>query len=401
MSVGPEQRGGGMDAANPERWFSVGHATDSDARRAGAEAAAHAVQREDARLLVVFCSDSYDLKELVAGIRGTAPGVPLIGCSTAGEIATAGPGDAGVVVSAFGGDFAVSTAAATGASGRLREAGAEAAACAAEVGDKEHRVLMMLTDGLAGDQQQIVRGAYSVVGAGVRLVGGCAGDDLKMKATFQLHGDEVLSDAVVAAALASDAPIGIGVRHGWRRVGEPMLITKSADNRVYTIEDEPALDVYLERLNAPEVVRSDASAFTQFAQTHPLGLKTRTGEERVRFIGEADFEDRSLGCIAEVPQGGLAWFMEGDERSVLEATDAACDDALASLHGSPTLGVVAFDCIARRGILGDEGIQSEISRIADNAGGAPVAGFYTYGEIARTQGVSGFHNQTLVVLAVS
>jgi hypothetical protein len=38
---------------------------------------------------------------------------------------------------------------------------------------------------------------------------------------------------------------------------------------------------------------------------------------------------------------------------------------------------------------------------AENTGGAPVAGFYTYGEIARTQGVSGFHNQTLVVLAVS
>lgn len=33
-------------------------------------------------------------------------------------------------------------------------------------------------------------------------------------------------------------------------------------------------------------------------------------------------------------------------------------------------------------------------------GGAPVAGFYTYGEIARTSGTSGFHNQTLVVLAV-
>ena len=33
--------------------------------------------------------------------------------------------------------------------------------------------------------------------------------------------------------------------------------------------------------------------------------------------------------------------------------------------------------------------------------GSPVAGFYTYGEIARTRGVSGFHNQTLVVLALA
>jgi hypothetical protein len=39
--------------------------------------------------------------------------------------------------------------------------------------------------------------------------------------------------------------------------------------------------------------------------------------------------------------------------------------------------------------------------VASFAGGAPVAGFYTYGEIARTRGISGFHNQTLVVLAVA
>ena len=38
----------------------------------------------------------------------------------------------------------------------------------------------------------------------------------------------------------------------------------------------------------------------------------------MRFVGEADFEDRSLGCIAEVPQGAIAWFMEGDADSVLE-----------------------------------------------------------------------------------
>jgi len=62
--------------------------------------------------------------------------------------------------------------------------------------------------------------------------------------------------------------------------------------------------------------------------------------------------------------------------------------------------MIAFDCIARRGVLGEEGIQREIERVVDNADGAPVAGFYTYGEIARTTGVTGFHNQTLVVLAV-
>jgi hypothetical protein len=93
--------------------------------------------------------------------------------------------------------------------------------------------------------------------------------------------------------------------------------------------------------------------------------------------------------------------MEGDAESVLSATNAACDDAVAQLDGATPIGVLAFDCIARRGVLGEDGIVTEVERVAERAGGAPVAGFYTYGEIARTSGVSGFHNQTLVVLSVS
>jgi hypothetical protein len=260
---------------------------------------------------------------------------------------------------------------------------------------------MVLTDGLAGDPQEVVRGAYSVLGAEVPLVGGCAGDDLKMKTTFQICGDRVLTDAVVAASIASDAPFGIGVRHGWRTVGEPMVVTSSAKNRVIRLDDRPALDLYLERLEAPPEAHADSDAFTRFSLTHPLGLDRRSGEEQVRFVADANFEDRSLGCIAEVPQGALAWMMEGDAASVLDATDSACLDALEPLGDRAPIGLVAFDCIARRGVLGGEGITAEVRRVAGHAGGAPVAGFYTYGEIARTAGMTGFHNQTLVVLAVS
>lgn len=386
-----------------DRWMSVGRAGGAAGFDAGRSAANLALAGEDAKLLIAFASDALDLQATLAGIADAAPDVALVGCSTAGEIATDGPGDASVVVTAFGGPgFEVATGFARDASAGLRAAGAEAASCLERLTDeREHRVLILLTDGLAGDQQEIVRGAYGVAGAAVPLVGGCAGDDLKMRATHQFHGTEVMADAVVAAALASDSPVGIGVRHGWRRVGEPMLVTGSDMNRVLTIEDRPALDVYLDRLEAPQDVRSDPDAFTRFASTHPLGLASRRGEEHVRFVAGADFDARAIVCIAEVPRGALTWFMEGDDDSVLAATDAACDDALAALEGRAPLGMIAFDCIARRGVLGDQGIRREIARVAARGDGAPVAGFYTYGEIARTRGISGFHNQTLVVLAVS
>jgi hypothetical protein len=425
------------------RWLAVGQSGDADARQAGQRATAAALGgRPDPKLLIVFCCEAYDLAELVEGIRAAAGDTPMIGCSTAGEISTGGPGDAGVVVTALGGPgFDVATAAADAADGRLRQAGAEVAACLDRLPDanpvpdpetdrgpdahpapgadahpapgadagaaiadapagKSHRVLLLLTDGLAGDQAEIVRGAYRVVGAEVPLVGGCAGDDLRMAGTAQLHDGKVLRHAVVAAAIASDAPLGIGVRHGWRRVGSPMVVTRSEGNRVHLLDDAPALDVYLQRLQAPPAAHTDPQAFTRFAMTHPLGLSRRSGEE-VRFVAGADFTDRSIACIAQVPQGGLTWFMEGDDDSVLDATDAACGDALAALGGRPPLGFLAFDCIARRGVLGEAGISREVDRIASFAAGAPVAGFYTYGEIARTHGISGFHNQTLVVLAVA
>jgi hypothetical protein len=386
--------------AGSKRWLGVGRSSASDPAHAGAAATSAAITGTDPQLLIVFCADTYCLEELLQAIASAAPGVPLVGCSTAGEISTGGPSDDGVVVLAIGGEgFSVSTGSGIVGAGGLRDAAAGAAACAGALEGRPHSVLLLLSDGLAGDQQEVVRGAYSVVGAAMPLVGGCAGDGLKMQATYQFHGTDVLQGAVVAAAIASDGPLGIGVRHGWRRVGEPMVVTASEDSRVFSLDDRPALDVYLDRLAAPPDVREDPAAFTRFALTHPLGISRRSGEE-VRFVAEADFAERSIVCIAQVPQGGLAWFMEGDNESVLGATVEACSDALAPLEGQPPLGMMAFDCIARRGVLGEDGIGEEVGRIADFADGAPVAGFYTYGEIARTRGINGFHNQTLVVLAV-
>ncbi|MDX6218071.1 MAG: hypothetical protein QOG99_3655 [Frankiales bacterium] len=388
-----------MDVA--VRWVGSGTSQLAEATAAGADACGQALAgRSDARLLIVFASDSYDLTQLLASARATAPGVKVIGCSSSGEITSSGATGSSVVVMALGGSgFAVATAQASVEELGLRAAGTEVARASAEVAASPYRVLLLLSDGLAGDQEEIVRGAYATVGAEVPLVGGCAGDDLRMVQTTQLYEDQVLTGCVVAAAIGSDAPFGLGVDHGWRRVGDAMVVTASEDVRVLSLNDEPALDVYLRRLGAPPEAHTDAQAFTRFALTHPLGLSRRSTEE-VRMVAEADFEQRSLICIARVPQGGLAWIMEGDDDSVLTATDAACKAALGALGERPPLGLLAFDCIARRGVLGDDGSQLEVARIADHAGGAPVAGFYTYGEIARDSAVGGFHNQTLVVLAI-
>jgi hypothetical protein len=381
--------------------MGVGRSDLEDSRESAAAAARAALVGADPKLLIVFAAISYDPAALLRGLREVAPEVPVVGCSTHGEIGPGGPHDGGVCVAAIGGaGISVATATAEGVSARQRAAGAEVARCVDEVGDLPHRVLLLLTDGLVSDQESILRGCYTVVGASVPLVGGAAGDGWRRTGPYLLSGDRVLRDAVVAVTIGSPAPLSVSMRHGWHAVGEPMIVTSSGHGRVHTLDDRPALDVYLDRLGAPPEAYTDPVAFFDFALARPIGIQRRNGIEARNVASRVDIEGRSIASGSAIDHGGLVWAMTGDEESILAATDAACQDALAGLGGGEPIGLLTFSCAGLRAVLGDDGIKREGERLAKWAAGAPFAGFHTYGEIARIRGIDGFHNQTLTVLAL-
>jgi hypothetical protein len=382
--------------------MGVGRAGDRDSTVAARDAARQAVVGVDPKLLIVFGSVDRDPAVLLTALAEAAPGALIVGCSTHGEIAPGGPSDGSVTVAALGGPgFEVSAAVARGVSGRQREAGQEVAGCVGRVGDLPHRVLLLLTDGLVRDQESIVRGCYLTLGASVPLFGGAAADGWRMERVYLLAEGEVLTDAVIGVAIASEAPLSVAIRHGWRTIGQPMIVTSAGNGRVYTLDDRPAMDAYLDRLGAPPQAYTDAAAFTAFALARPLGVQRRSGVEARNLSTEVDIVGRSIGGGMAIDHGGLTWAMTGDEESILAATDAACQDALDGLGGHRAIGLLTFSCAALRAVLGDEGIQRESEQIAKWTGDLPYAGFYTYGEIARTRGIDGFHNQTLAVLALA
>ncbi|HTW06287.1 MAG TPA: FIST N-terminal domain-containing protein [Acidimicrobiales bacterium] len=385
--------------------MAVGHSNAPDSYQAGRDATAAALQQRDAKLVIVFASVLHDLSRMLEGVNDVADGACVVGCTTQGEIAPGGPYDGSVVVAALGGaGFAVSTAAEPNVSGRQREAGELLAARAAADGDDPehpHRVLILLTDGLTRDQEMIMRGAYSVLGASVPFFGGAAADAWRMQQTFQFHGRDVLSGAAVGAYLRSTSRLSISVGHGWSKVGEAMIVTAATRGRVDELDHGPALDAYLQRLGAPADVYTDEAAFREFALCRPVGVQRRSGEEVVNFSTEVRMEDRSLGGGISIPQGSVVWPMTGTRDAILAAVTRTCKDAVARLGGCAPIGYLTFSCAALRAVVGDDGIADEGARLTDHAQGLPYAGFYTYGEIARTRGIEGFHNQTLVVLALS
>jgi hypothetical protein len=360
-----------------------------------------ALSGTDPKLVIVFAAITHDPAEVLEGATQAAAGVPVVGCSTNGEIGPGGPCDGTVVAAVLGGPgMSVATAAEAEVSGRQRAAGAYVAQCVNEVDDLPHQALLVLTDGRIPDQESILRGCYSVVGASVPLVGGAAADGIRMTGSYLIGDGKVLKDGVAAVAIASEAPLSASVGHGWYKTGKPMIVTSSGDGRVYTLDDKPAMDVYLDRLGAPPEAYTDAAAFREFAMSRPLGVQRRSGVEARNLSTIVDIEGRSIGSGSAIDHGGLTWAMTGDEESILTATDTVCEAAISGLGGNDPAGLLAFSCAALRTVLGDDGIERECARIATWAGDAPFAGFYTYGEIARIRGIDGFHNQTLAVLAI-
>ncbi|MEV6492271.1 FIST N-terminal domain-containing protein [Actinoplanes sp. NPDC051633] len=378
----------------PHRWFGAGHSTAADSGKAGAEAAASAINGRTPEVVFVFCSDHHDLPALLLGVRAEAGReATVVGATTLGELAYDGVSDGGVSVAALGGaGFTVRTRVAHIRDVGHRQAGAEAAEAMAGLSDP-HSVLILLADGFSGDPHEVVRGAYSVLGAAVPLVGGFAGGTPQVQRTFQFHDDTVFEDAVIGVALGSDGPIGIGVAHGWHRLEPPMIVTRSSGGTIFELDDEPALDVLLRRGGqAPK--QTDPHTFVS------IGLSRRNGED-IRVLNDADEIERTVGSLADVPQGALCWVMDGDPAALIAGAADSCAEALEGLGGRAPLGVLAFDCAGRRSKLGLDGMQQEMAAMRDVLGGTPYAGFYTTAEIARVRGALGTHHLTLVTLALA
>ncbi|MFI1991832.1 FIST signal transduction protein [Actinoplanes sp. NPDC020271] len=387
-----------------ERWFGVGRSLLADPAEAGAQACREALGGRRASLMIVFAALSHSTPAMAAAVHAAAGGdVLMIGCSTSGEYTVDGRGS-GVVVNAIGGDGFQASARAVPYNSMDLYAAGETVASALDDVDSPHRVLLMLGDGRSGDQQEVVRGAYSVAGAQVPLIGGCAGDDVTQTGTYAFFSDgqqvQVLKNAVLGAALGAESPFGIGAAHGWHRTGEPMVVTRSEGGKIFELDGEPALDVYLRRTGAAPELAADPEAFLMHATVRPLGLARRTGED-VRIIFECDAQQRSISGLAETPEGAMVWFMEQDTAAVVDAAADAARAAADSLDGAAPLGVLVFDCCVRPIALGQDNTDLAAERLRDALKPIPFGGFYSNGEIVLNKGAKGMHHLTVAALAVS
>lgn len=380
--------------------FGVGSSCMSS-RESGREAVRSALCGRRAApgdLVVLFASaDADEVAELHAGAVEEAGDAQVVGCTGDGvftQDAMVPQGCAAAYLPAEDACFGVAYAEPEDEDlvGAARRA-AELARRRAGAGF-EHSVLMVLTPGRIGDQREVVRGAYQVTGARVPIVGCAAGTGPQLLDTHLFVEGRTLPRAVVAVWINSRRPLGVGVRHGWRPLGRPLLVTRAEGNMIYELDGRPALEVYLaERCAEIEI---DREALSGKLMDRPLGLPNSSGRYDVRHIlGEQDGGMRMFGYV---PEQSVVQVMAGDASQLLGGARQAAVEAAAQLERAPR-GSLVFSCAARVPVLGDR-LGEEAREIFRALHGAPLCGLFTFGEFARVTGSTGFHNATVSILSL-
>jgi hypothetical protein len=353
-------------------------------------------------LLLAFASTKQSLPEVTGGLKREFPETHVLGATTAGEFTEAGDAKGSVSAFALAGEFKVHVGMGTGLKESVETAVGQAmAGVPAHLPGYPHRTAIVLLDPLAGNGEEASLLLAASLGADVPMAGGAAGDDLQMSATQVALDGRAATNAVALALLFSKDKPGIGVAHGHRALSPPLKVTRSNGGTVYEVNGRPAWDVWIEQTRASaaesgfgELSRDREGAFLLKFEA---GLSIGEGYKiRAPLSRNAD---GSINFACGIEEGTIIRITESVPERQVESAREAARRAHAALAGKKAAGAVVFDCICRNLILQDRFAEA-VKAISQELGGAPVAGFETYGEIALKVGeMSGFHNTTSVVLA--
>jgi len=353
----------------------------------------------DQTLVIVFGAPGFrDTPEPIQQLMRAYPQSHLIGCSSSGEIFDTAVQDESlsVCVARF---EQTRLASAVTACADAQESFAAGKALAEQLHRPDLRGVLVLSDGLQVNGSELVKGINSVLPDSVVVTGGLAGDGDRFGSTWILRNGAPQSGYITAVGLYGDqVHIGHGSKGGWDAFGPERRVTRSEGNRLYELDDKPALELYKKYLG------EQASGLPASGLLFPLALRANPSDEKsiVRTILAIDEAKQAMIFAGDIPQGYLAQLMKANfDRLIDGASEAASLAKNQSQNGGPILSI-AISCVGRRLVLGertDEELEATLEVLPK---GTRQIGFYSYGEISPyASGHCDLHNQTMTLTTIS
>lgn len=350
------------------------HSCASDPRQAAREFHA-GLSQPDMALVVFFCSSEYDLDALAEELNALFADVPVIGCTTAGEIGPAGYRSHSLTGVSFSARAGTAVAGCLPALQDFRISRGEAFAKEllhqlegrATTVSPDETFAFLLVDGLSVREEPVVRTLQGALGD-IRLCGGSAGDDLKFARTWVFHDGAFRTDSAVLLLVNTPLPFRLFKTQHFVSDNARLVVTEAdvAQRIVKEINGLPAAEEYA------RVLGIDVGELTPMRYAATPVVVVIDGTDYVRSIQKVN-ADGSLTFHCAIDEGLVLRVARGVD---VVANLAQTFDRIREEIGPP---VVTFgcDCILRNLEITQTQQKEVVGELLQRNN---TVGFCTYGE---------------------
>ena len=258
------------------------------------------------------------------------------------------------------------------------------------------RAVLVISEGLTINGPELTRAINEVLPASVVVTGGLAGDDDRFETTYVVDTScRPRSGLVSMVGFYGEAfHVASAFQGGWDRFGVEREITASRNNVLYTLNDEPALELYKRYLG------KYAEGLPASALLFPLAIRESKAdtELKVRTVLAVDEKEQSITFAGDMPQGGYATFMKANFDRLIDGAYEAAESIAKAKEGDGETLSIAISCVGRKLLL-KQRTEEELEATLDVLPkGTRQVGFYSYGEISPMHsGQCDLHNQTMTL----
>ncbi len=319
-----------------------------------------------------------------------------VGCSTAGEISIEGVENGSTVVTAL--HFETTALKVVHADlNSMEESFSAGEALARQLVDFAPKAAMVFGQGVNINGSAMIDGLVKHLGASLPITGGLAGDDGAFQKTYTLCNLGTSSNRLVAVGLKGDElQFTHGSFGGWKPFGPTRKVTRSVNNVLYELDDEPALAVYKRYLGDHAKDLPGSGLLFPFEmlsdEREPSGL--------IRTILGVNESDGSLTLAGAITPGGYLRLMHAQTDGLVDGAEEAARATLRLMAHTPQTGLALLvSCVGRKLVMGGR-VDEETEVVHQTLGQqATLAGFYSYGEISPGHGIQNcqLHNQTMTI----
>lgn len=263
---------------------------------------------------------------------------------------------------------------------------------AAAQGPDSHATLFLVFDAILPNIGTLLSYTHSALHRAPHYVGVNAGSETFQPMPCLFDGERLVQNGVLG--LYFPQALLTAVHHAYEGSASQWRATSTKGNRIATINDRPAFEVYQEIIHQEYGIALTSANFYDYAVHYPFGLVTAV-DILVRIpVGLG--EDNSIVCVGEIAPNSLLRLLKAPTL----AESSCAHDLGTSLASTDARSLLTFYCAGRRMHFGAEAID-EIAQIQQALPNAQICGALSLGEIDTLDGLDypRFHNAAVVCLA--